>query len=85
MTTDRYRSVMGRMQNGELIMIDGATGTEVEQRGVPQIENAWNSGGVMTHADVVRQIHEDYIDAGAQVIISNTFGACRHALRDAGL
>ena len=65
-------------------MIDGATGTEVEKRGVPQLENAWNGGGALSHPDILREIHEDYIRAGAHIIISNTFATHRSALEDAG-
>jgi len=39
---DRYQSLMERLHNGERILIDGATGTEIEQRGVPMVDNAWN-------------------------------------------
>lgn len=76
---------MTRMKNGECIVIDGGTGTEVERRGVPQLEHAWNGGGTLSHPEVVRTIHEDYIGHGAEIIISNTFAASRHALRDAGV
>ncbi|MGB0385433.1 MAG: homocysteine S-methyltransferase family protein [Ardenticatenaceae bacterium] len=75
---------MQRIHHGERILIDGATGTEVERRGVPQLDNAWNGGGALTHPDIVRQIHEDYIGCGAQIVISNTFATARHVLRDAG-
>lgn len=76
---------MARLHNGERIVIDGATGTEAERRGVPTIENAWSGGGVLSHSDIVRDIHEEYIRCGAEVVISNTFATTRHALRDAGL
>lgn len=78
-----YQTLMERIHNGERILIDGATGTEVERRGVPQLDNAWNGGGALTHPDIVRQIHEDYIGSGAQIVISNTFATARHVLRDA--
>ena len=78
-----YHMLMNRIHNGERILIDGATGTEVERRGVPQLDNAWNGGGALTHPDIVRQIHEDYIGSGAQIVISNTFATARHVLRDA--
>lgn len=81
---NRYEELMQRIANGERILIDGATGTEVERRGVPQLDNAWNGGGAATHPDIVRQIHEDYIQHGAQIIISNTFATARHNLREAG-
>ncbi|MEM7301479.1 MAG: homocysteine S-methyltransferase family protein [Pseudomonadota bacterium] len=73
------------MKNGEQIMIDGGTGTEVERRGVPQLENAWNGGGTLSHPDIVRGIHEDYIRHGAQIVISNTFATSRNLLQDAGV
>jgi len=83
--TGPYTELTKRIGAGELILIDGATGTEIERRGVPQLENAWNGGGALSHPNIVRQVHQDYIDAGAQIIISNTFATSRHALRDAGV
>jgi S-methylmethionine-dependent homocysteine/selenocysteine methylase len=52
---------------------------------VPQLENAWNGGGTLSHPDIVRGIHEDYIGHGAEVVISNTFATSRHLLQDAGV
>ena len=72
------------MMTGEKILIDGATGTEIEHRGVPQLENAWNAGGALSHPEILRQVHFDYIQEGAEIIISNTFATSQHALQDAG-
>ncbi len=81
---NRYDTLMQRIVKGERILIDGGTGTEVERRGVPQVDNAWNGGGALTHPEIVRQIHEDYIEQGAEIVISNTFATGRHILQDAG-
>ncbi len=78
-----YESLMRRVRDGERILIDGATGTEVERRGVPQLDNAWNGGGALSHPDILREVHQDYIRQGAEIVISNTFATSRHALRDA--
>lgn len=80
---NRYQDLMDRIAAGEKILIDGATGTEIEHRGVPQLENAWNGGGALSHPDIVRQVHADYIREGAEIVISNTFATSQHALRDA--
>ena len=80
----RYTDMMARMAAGECILIDGATGTEAERRGVPQLDNAWNGGGALSHPDIVRQVHLDYLEAGAEVIISNSFATHLHALEAAG-
>ena len=54
---NRYQQLIDRIGAGEKILIDGATGTEIEHRGVPQLENAWNGGGALSHPDIVRQVH----------------------------
>jgi S-methylmethionine-dependent homocysteine/selenocysteine methylase len=82
---NRYQAFMQRLEKGDKLLIDGATGTEIERRGVPMVDNAWNGGGALTHPEIVRQVHEDYISLGAQVVITNTFSTSRHVLRDAGM
>ena len=59
-------------------------GTELQRRGVPMDKVAWSGAAVLTHPDLVREIHEDYIRAGARVIITNTFGSTRQMLEPAG-
>lgn len=83
-TMDRYAKFLDRLQAGACLLIDGGTGTECERRGIPQLDNAWNGGGALSHPDIVRTIHSDYLNAGAEIIISNTFATTLHALRDAG-
>jgi S-methylmethionine-dependent homocysteine/selenocysteine methylase len=74
-----------RIADGEVILIDGGTGTELEARGVPMNHAAWCGMANLDHPDVVRQIHEDYIQAGADVIITNTYPTSRAGLEAAGL
>ena len=80
----RYSELMQRIHAGECILIDGATGTEIERRGVPQLDDAWNGGGALSHPEILRAVHEDYLRLGAEIIISNTFATHYYALRDAG-
>ena len=80
----RYNRMMERANNEHVILMDGATGTEVERRGVAQLNNAWNGGAALSDPDILRTVHEDYIQNGAEIIISNTFANAKHALIDAG-
>jgi S-methylmethionine-dependent homocysteine/selenocysteine methylase len=80
----RYSELRQRILAGECILIDGATGTEIERRGVPQLDNAWNGGGALSHPEILRTVHEDYLCLGAEIIISNTFATHYYALRDSG-
>ena len=70
---------------GEVVILDGATGTELERRGVPMDNAAWCAAALVTHPETVRAVHEDYVRAGADVIITNTFPTSRHVLEPAGL
>ena len=78
-----YQKIMARIEAGEKIIIDGATGTELERYRDPQLEKAWNGGGTLSHPEILKQIHKEYIRAGAEIIISNTFATLKTALRDA--
>ena len=70
---------------GDLLLIDGAMGTELQRRDVPMDEKAWSGTAAKLHASTVQEIHEVYIQAGARVIITNTFGSNRLMLEGAGL
>ena len=59
MSTKRYQAVWDRIRAGECILIDGATGTECERRGVPRIVNTWNSGAALSHPEIVQTIHDE--------------------------
>lgn len=74
-----------RLADGEVIVIDGAMGTELQRRGVPMDRVAWSAAAIATHPETIREVHEDYIRAGAEVIIANTFGTARHVLAQAAL
>jgi len=76
--------ISDRLANGGEIIIDGANGSELERRGVPMDDRAWCGPSVTTHSHVLKEIHKDYIAAGAEVIITNTFASSRQMLEPAG-
>ena len=67
------RSLGTRLANGERILIDGGTGSEVERQGAEMITGAWSGATALTHPDIVRDVHEQFIAAGAEVIFANTY------------
>ena len=81
---NRYEKLIQAIHGGKRVLMDGATGTEIERRGVPQLDNAWNGGGALSHPHILRAVHEDYLRHGAEIIISNNFATHYYALRDAG-
>ncbi len=56
-------------------VIDGGTGTEIQRRGVPMDDRTWCAEANLLAPDVVRDVHRTYVEAGAQLLIANTFAS----------
>ncbi len=66
-------------------MLDGATGTELERRGVACALPLWSAHALLEAPGVVRAIHADYARAGADALTANTFRTQARVLARAGL
>jgi S-methylmethionine-dependent homocysteine/selenocysteine methylase len=77
--------ISGRLADGELVIIDGGTGSQLQAEGVPMDGVAWSARANLEQPEVVQRVHEEYVRAGAEVIIANTYAASRAALEAAGL
>lgn len=68
-------------------LLDGATGSELERRGVNIDLPLWSARALLSKENraVLRTIHADYIRAGADVITANTFRTNIRTLRKEGL
>ncbi len=64
-----------RFWDGTILIADGAMGTQVQAAGLPAggCPEVWN----IEQPEAVRRIHAAYIEAGARLIETNTFGATR--------
>ena len=67
------------------LLLDGGMGRELRFRGVDVPATIWSAGSLLTDPDVVRQIHIDYITAGADIITTNTYGVIRVDLAKIGI
>ena len=74
-----------RLKNGDIVILDGGTGTELERRNVPMNDDAWCALATDVDPDALRGVHEDYIRAGAEVITANTYASSRNMLGPAGM
>jgi homocysteine S-methyltransferase len=66
-------ALRARRAAGEIIVLDGAMGTELEARGATMDSDAWCGLVNLYEPQLVRAVHEDHIRAGAEVVITNTF------------
>jgi S-methylmethionine-dependent homocysteine/selenocysteine methylase len=74
-----------RLPHDRTLLLDGGLGRELRFRGVEIPPTIWSAGALMTDPEVVRQIHLDYIEAGADIITTNTYGIIRSELAKEGL
>jgi 5-methyltetrahydrofolate--homocysteine methyltransferase len=65
------------------VQFDGGTGTEYQKRGLTIGESP--EALTLEMPSIVEQVHREYLDAGAKVIETNTFGGNKKRLQSAGL
>ena len=72
-----------RLFAGGTVLCDGAMGTMLYARGV-FINRCYDELN-LSQPELVREIHAEYLQAGAEVVETNTFGANRHKLAQLGM
>src|SRR5689334_16904151 len=66
--------VRDAQRRGKLILMDGPMGTELVHSGLDlekELTSEWN----LTHPEAVKVVYEDYTNAGAEVLVTNTFSS----------
>jgi homocysteine S-methyltransferase len=71
--TAPYQTLAQKLERGEVIILDGAIGTEIQRRGVAMSNDTWCADANRSHPDVVGSVHRDYVAAGAEIVTANTF------------
>jgi 5-methyltetrahydrofolate--homocysteine methyltransferase len=72
-----------RLAQPGVLVADGATGTMLQNAGLPRgaSPERWN----LENPEAVRNLHRSYIDAGADIVLTNTFGGNRYRMEREGL
>ncbi|MDA9651874.1 homocysteine S-methyltransferase family protein [Pelagibacteraceae bacterium] len=81
--SNRYSKIRKRLNQNELVILDGGVGTELQKRGI-EMDESW-CGTASRNTEILKQVHLDYIKAGAQVITTNTYASSRLLLDAAGV
>ena len=65
------------------VILDGAWGTQMQSKGLP--DGACPDGWNLSSPEKVEEVAREYVEAGSQIIITNTFSATRLCLEQSGL
>ncbi|HSX46324.1 MAG TPA: homocysteine S-methyltransferase family protein [Candidatus Saccharimonadia bacterium] len=78
--------LQARLATGDVVVMDGGVGTEVERRGIQLEDGLWSATPLFTEEgrQVVRDVHFDSIMAGAGIIITDNFRTQWRTLNRAG-
>ncbi|MGI9303581.1 MAG: homocysteine S-methyltransferase family protein, partial [Gammaproteobacteria bacterium] len=74
-----------RLAHKDVILLDGAVGTQLQRYGVPMNNTAWAAVALETHPDTVRYMHRRYIECDVDIITTNTYSSARHNLEPLGM
>ncbi len=76
-------SFLERLHSGDVLVADGATGTNLQARGLSHgtPAEAW----VLENPTEIVRLHRDFIQAGADIVLTSTFGGTPLRLAEAGL
>jgi S-methylmethionine-dependent homocysteine/selenocysteine methylase len=81
----QFNTLQERLDRGEVIILDGAIGTELQKMGLPIYKTAWAATALQTHPSTVQLLHETYVKAGVDILTTNTYASARHNLEPLGL
>lgn len=76
---------MQRLNSGGVLLLDGGVSTELQRRGVSMAEEIWSGRVALDHWDAIVDMHRAYIDAGVDIITTNTYATSRLMLEPGGL
>ncbi len=76
--------VFEALLDGGPILLSGGLGTELQHRGVDTRLPLWAAAALLDDPSAVRQLHVDYLEAGASVLTANTFRTDPHTVAASG-
>jgi len=68
-----------------VVVMDGGMGQELLARSGGEEHPLWSAHALIEDPDLVRDVHSDYVRAGAEIILTNTYSLIRHRLAAHGL
>lgn len=62
-----------------ILVLDGSMGVLLQERGLPPgyAPDLWN----IEKSDIIKSVHSEYVKAGGDIILTNTFGASRSLMK----
>ena len=73
------------LEKQEIIILDGALGTELERQGYDVSGRLWSAKYLLENPQIIQDLHEDYVWAGSDIITTSSYQASIPAFVEEGL
>ena len=81
MNTEKYDRIKSVLDH-RILLLDGAMGTMIQHKDIDGSLRGCPDLLCVTRPEVIREIHREYLEAGSDIITTNTFGANAISLAD---
>ena len=78
----KFKDLLGKQ---EIIILDGALGTELESRCYDVSGKLWSAQYLLGQSQIIQNVHESYVRAGSDIITTSSYQASIPAFIEAGL
>ncbi len=75
--------IQDRLRAGECIILDGGLGQELVRHGIDTSQGLWSAQALLDRPELVSGVHQAFVDAGADVITTNSYATNRRRFPDA--
>ena len=79
-----YSNLENKLTSSEVIILDGGMGAELEKFGASIDKDLWSGRCSIDNPEIVREVHQNFVNSGADVITTNTYASTPISMKEYG-
>ena len=79
-----YSNLENKLTSGEVVILDGGMGAELEKLGASIDKDLWSGRCSIDNPEIVREVHQNFVNSGADVITTNTYASTPISMKEYG-
>ena len=79
-----YSNLENKLTSNEVVILDGGIGAELEKFGASIDKDLWSGRCSIDNPEIVREVHQNFVNSGADVITTNTYASTPISMKEYG-
>jgi homocysteine S-methyltransferase len=79
-----YSNLEKKLTSSEVVILDGGIGAELEKLGASIDKDLWSGRCSIDNPEIVREVHQNFVNSGADVITTNTYASTPISMKEYG-